>query len=47
MIKEISIEEYEKMWNDMKGKMCFSNPNLAPELREMTVIGKSGPGGIF
>lgn len=47
VIKEISIEEYKKMWEDTKGKMQFEAPRIDPVMRNMTVQGYSGPGTPF
>lgn len=46
-VKEIPIEEYKKMWEEMKGQARFESPRIDPILKTMTVGGQSGPGTDF
>ena len=46
-IKKIPLEEYKKMWEDLKNKMRYTAPNIDPIEKTMTVQGQSGPGTPF
>lgn len=46
-IKEISIEEYKKLWENMMCSQRLESPRIDPIMREMIVIGQSGKGTPF
>lgn len=45
--KEIPLEEYEELWEQCKKKTRFTNPNIDPIMKQITVQGLSGPGLKF
>lgn len=46
-IKKVSLEEFNKLVEKLKGNMRYENPKLSPRLKNMIVQGHSGPGTSF
>ena len=46
-VKEISVEEYEKLCSRFKGSRRIESPKIDPVMKSMTVQGRSGKGTPF